>query len=189
MAVTELITRRRFTVDEYHRMAEAGILGEDDRVELLEGEIVEMSPIGWRHQACVDRLTQWLVPALQGRAILRPQGPIRLGEDSAPQPDLVVLRPRADFYAEGGPGPGDVLWLVEISDTSLRYDRDVKVPLYARYGIPEVWLVDLEGEQVLVYRDPRSEGGYRLAEVFGRGARLAPRAFPDLELAVDEILA
>jgi Uma2 family endonuclease len=189
MAVTELITRRRFTVDEYHRMAEAGILGEDDRVELLEGEIVEMSPIGWRHQACVDRLTQRLVPALQDRAILRPQGPIRLSPDSEPQPDLVVLRPRADFYAEGGPGPEDVLWLIEISDTSLRYDRDVKVPLYARYGIPEVWVVDLAEERVLVYRDPDPAEGYRSVQALGRGARLAPRAFPDLELAVDEILA
>ena len=189
MAVAELITRRRFTVDEYHRMAEAGILGEDDRVELIEGEIVEMSPIGWRHQACVDRLTHRLVPALQNRAILRPQGPIRLSSDSEPQPDLVVLRPRVDFYAEGGPGPEDVLWLIEISDTSLRYDRDVKVPLYGRYGIPEVWVVDLEGEQVFVYRDPRSGGGYRSARVLGRGARLAPQAFPDLELPVDEVLA
>ena len=188
MAVTELITRRRFTVDEYHRMAEAGILGEDDRVELLEGEIVEMSPIGWRHQACVNRLNQRLVPALRGRAIVQPQGPIRLGEDSAPQPDLVVLRPRADFYAEGGPGPGDVLWLIEVSDTSLRYDRDVKVPLYARHGVPEVWVVDLEGEQVVVYRGPRPEGGYRFAEAYGRGARVAPQAFPDLELVVDEVL-
>ena len=189
MVVTELITRRRFTVDEYHRMAEAGILGEDDRVELIEGEIVEMSPSGWRPQACVDRLTHRLVPVLQSRAILRPQGPIRLSSDSEPQPDLVVLRPRADFYAEGGPGPEDVLWLIEISDTSLRYDRDVKVPLYGRYGIPEVWVVDLAGEQVFVYRDPRPGGGYRSAQVLGRGARLAPHAFPDLELAVNEILA
>uniref|UniRef100_A0A831TF58 Uma2 family endonuclease n=1 Tax=Thermorudis peleae TaxID=1382356 RepID=A0A831TF58_9BACT len=189
MAIAELITRRRFTVDEYHRMAEAGILHEDDRVELLEGEIVEMSPIGWRHQACVDRLNRWLVPALRDRAILRPQGPIRLSPDSEPQPDLVVLRPRADFYAEGGPGPEDVLWLVEISDTSLRYDRDVKVPLYARYGIPEVWVVDLVEERVLVYRDPHPAEGYRSVQVLGRGARLAPQAFPDLELAVDEILA
>ncbi len=189
MVVAELITRRRFTVDEYHRMAEAGILGEDDRVELIEGEIVEMSPIGWRHQACVNRLNQRLVPALRGQAIVQPQGPIRLGSDSEPQPDLVVLRPRADFYAEGGPGAEDVLWLIEISDTSLRYDRDVKVPLYGRYGIPEIWLIDLAGEQVFVYRDPRPDGGYRSAQVLGRGARLAPQAFPDLELTVDELLA
>jgi Uma2 family endonuclease len=189
MVVTELITRRRFTVDEYHRMAEAGILGEDDRVELLEGEIVEMSPIGWRHQACVDRFTRLLVMALQDRAILRPQGPIRLSADSEPQPDLVVLRPRADFYAEGGPGSEDVLWLVEISDTSLRYDREVKVPLYGRHGIPEVWVVDLGEERVLVYREPDPGVGYRAVGVLGRGDRLVPLAFPDLELAVDELLA
>jgi Uma2 family endonuclease len=189
MAIAELITRRRFTVDEYHRMAEAGILGEDDRVELLEGEIVEMSPIGWRHQACVNRLTYGLITALRDRAVVQPQGPIRLGVDSEPQPDLVVLWPRADFYAEGGPGPEDVLWLIEISDTSLRYDRDVKVPLYARYGIPEVWVVDLAEERVLVYRDPDPAEGYRSVQALGRGARLAPRAFPDLELAVDELLA
>lgn len=189
MAVAELITRRRFTVDEYHRMAEAGILHEDDRVELIGGEIVEMSPIGWRHQGCVNRLAYQLITALRDRAVVQPQGPIRLSSDSEPQPDLVVLRPRADFYAEGGPGPEDVLWLIEISDTSLHYDRDVKVPLYGRYGIPEVWVVDLAGEQVFVYRDPRPGGGYRSAQVLGRGARLAPQAFPDLELAVDEILA
>mgnify|MGYP005848610191 CR=1 FL=1 len=189
MAVTELITRRRFTVDEYHRMAEAGILHEDDRVELLEGEIVEMSPIGWRHQGCVNRLTYWLIAALQDRAVVQPQGPIRLGPDSEPQPDLVVLRPRADFYAEGGPGPEDVLWLVEISDTSLRYDREVKVPLYGRYGIPEVWVVDLVEERVFVHRDPHPAAGYRSVRVLGRGARLAPQAFPDVELAVGDILA
>ncbi len=189
MTVTELITRRRFTVDEYHRMAEAGILHEDDRVELIEGEIVEMSPIGRRHQACVDRLTHWLVPALRGRAIVRVQGSVRLSDISAPQPDVLLLRPRQDFYATVDPGSDDVVLAIEVADTSLRYDQGIKVPLYARHGIPEVWVVDLAEERVLVYREPDPGVGYRAVEVLGRGDRLAPHAFPDLELAVDDLLA
>ncbi len=189
MVVAELITRRRFTVDEYHRMAEAGILHEDDRVELLEGEIVEMSPIGRRHQACVDRLTQWLVPALRGRAIVRVQGSVKLSDVSAPQPDVLLLRPRQDFYATVDPGPDDVFLVIEVADTSLRYDQGIKVPLYARHGIPEVWVIDLAEERVFIYRDPHPGAGYRAVEVLGRGARLAPQAFPELELAIDELLA
>ena len=124
-------------------MVDAGILAEDDRVELLEGDIVEMAPIGSRHAACVNRLNQLLSTRIAGPFIVAVQNPIRLGEFSEPQPDLAILRPRPDFYSESHPGPEDILLLVEVSDTSAEYDREVKVPAYGTAAIPEVWLVDL----------------------------------------------
>ena len=135
--------RRRFTVYEYHRMGEAGILHEDDRVELIEGELVEMTAIGTRHFACVNRLNRLLVGALGDEAIVSVQNPVRLNEYNEPQPDLAVIRPRD--YRLSLPGPGDVLLLVEVSDTTLAYDRSVKLPLYARAGIGVVWIVYLPG--------------------------------------------
>jgi len=186
-ATGRLPTTHRFTVDDLERMVRAGILREDARVELIEGELYDMNPIGWAHQACVNRLTELFVRTLHGRAIVQPQGPVRLSERSLPQPDLALLRPRTDFYAHGGPGPADVLLLVEVSDTTLAYDRDVKVPLYARAGIPEVWLVDLAGGQVLVFREPEHDG-YRDSRVYRPGDALSPQAFPDMSLAVDDLL-
>jgi Uma2 family endonuclease len=181
------LLKRLFTVEEYHRMAEAGILSEDDRVELLEGEITAMAPIGSRHQACVDRLTELFSAQVQRRAVVRVQGPIRLGERSEPQPDLALLRPRADFYAEAHPGSEDVLLVVEVAETSAAYDREVKVPLYARFGVPEVWLVDLAGEQLEVFRQP-SPQGYQDLRTLRRGEAVAPLLLPDLSLAVDALL-
>lgn len=152
------IERYRFTVDAYHRLGEAGILGEDDRVELIEGEITMMSPVGGRHAACVSRLTRLFVQQTGERAIVRVQDPVHLDERSEPQPDLAVLRPRQDFYASGHPRPEDVLLLVEVADSSLGYDRDVKLPLYGRAGIRELWIVDLDGEAIEVYRQPGRRG-------------------------------
>lgn len=180
------VTRRKFTVEEYHLLARAGILKEDDRVELVEGEIVEMSPIGSRHAACVARLTAW-AGRLQGRAVAWVQNPVRLGDFAEPQPDLALLRPRADFYAAAHPTPEDVLLVVEVAETSSDYDRQVKVPLYARWGIPEAWLVDLDRDHVEVYRDPSADG-YRHVRAVPRGERLAPAAFPDLSLQADDVL-
>ena len=181
------LQRRRFTADEYHRMAEAGVLRADDRVELVDGEIVEMSPIGSRHAACVDRLMVLLSRSLAGQGILRVQGPVRLDPHSEPQPDLSILRSRADFYASAHPGPGDVLLMVEVADASLRYDRDIKVGLYARAGIPETWLVDLQNERVDVFTQPTPQG-YRTSRQIRRGERLASQALPAASLPVDEIL-
>ena len=183
---TEL-QRRRFTVDEYYRMAETGILRHDDRVELLDGEIVEMTPIGSRHAACVDRLMELVQRCTEGRGILRVQGPIRLDVHSEPEPDLAVLKRRADYYASAHPGPGDVLLVVEVADASLRYDRDVKIGLYARAGIPETWLVDLQNERVDVFTEP-SPQGYRASRQLRRGERLASPALPAASLLVDEML-
>ena len=181
------LIRHRFTVEEYHEMARAGVLTEDDRVELIEGEIVDMTPIGLRHQATVDFLTRWLTLGCGERAIVRIQGPIRLGAHSEPQPDVMALAPRDDFYRTTPVTPGDVLLLVEVADTSLPYDRSSKIPLYARAGVREVWLVDLVRDRVEIYRDPGPEG-YRSLETRERSARLIPAVFPDLALGADELL-
>ncbi len=181
------VLRRRFTADEYHRMAQVGILGEDDRLELLEGEIVEMAPIGSRHQATVDRINRLFSGRAADAAVVRVQGPVRLAGDSEPQPDILLLRSRADFYATAHPGPEDVLLLVEVSDSSIEYDREVKLPLYARHGIPEVWIVDLDKEVIEVYTDPTAKG-YRGVSQLARGQTLSPQHISLLELAVDEVL-
>ncbi len=186
--MTVHLTRHKFTVEEYHRMAEAGILSEDDRVELIEGEIVEMAPIGSRHAATVKRLLALLLPVqVNGKGILSVQDPIRLAPDSEPQPDVALLKPRPDFYASGHPGPEDVLLLVEVAETTAGEDRAVKVPLYGRHGVPEVWLVDLSAEVVEVYREP-SSAGYRQVRRVGRGEVLVPQQVPDLRVPVEAIL-
>ncbi|MGH3665792.1 MAG: Uma2 family endonuclease [Egibacteraceae bacterium] len=179
--------RRRFTVEEYERMGAAGILGEDDRVELLDGEIVEMTPIGPRHAGCVNRLTRLLVASLGDRAVVAVQNPAHLSLRSMPQPDLVVARPRDDFYQLAHPTPADVLLLVEVAETSASFDRRVKTPLYARAGIPEVWLVDVTSRRVVVHRAP-GEGRYADVRTVRPGDRLAPQAFPDFVLTVADVL-
>lgn len=181
------VARRTFTVTEYERMASAGILNEDDRVELLEGEIIAMSPIGSLHAACVNRLNSLLTTAVGRAAVVSVQNPIRLTDFSEPEPDVALLRPRSDFYAQSHPTPADALLLIEVADTSLPYDRDTKIPLYARATIPEVWLVDLERETVTQYTRPSGEV-YREVNQAGRGRSLASPIIPGLILNVDEIL-
>ncbi len=181
------ILKRRFTQEEYQRMAEAGILSEDDRVELIEGEIVQMTPIGRRHAACVARLTHLFSTVVEGRAIVWVQNPILLTPDSEPQPDVVLLRPRADFYKEADARPNDVLLLVEVADASAGYDRTVKLPLYARAGVREVWLVDLQGESVEVHRQPAASG-YQDVRQLQRGGSVTAEAFPDLRFSASDIL-
>src|SRR5436309_1828637 len=140
-------TRRLFTVDEYYRMAKAGILNEDDRVELIEGEIIQLPPIGGPHGSIVIRLNWLFSDRLRGRAVISPQNPFRISARSEPLPDFQLLRPRADFYRRH-PEPPDVLLVVEVSDTTLAYDQRVKIPLYARSGVPEVWIVDIRADLV-----------------------------------------
>ncbi len=172
------VTRRRFTVHDYHRMGEAGILHEDDRVELIEGELVEMAAIGTRHLTCVNGLTRMLVRGVGDEAIVSVQNPVRLDEHSEPQPDLTVLRMRD--YRESLPVPEDVLLLIEVSDTTLAYDRGVKLPLYARSGIREVWIVDLRARgrrtsrrsvrrRLPAYRDRASRRDARAARPYRVG--------------------
>jgi Uma2 family endonuclease len=152
--------RHRITVHDYHRMAEIGVLAPDARVELIEGEIIDMALIGNDHQSVVDQLNRQLVTTVGERAIVRVQGSIRLNQWSEPQPDVVLLKPRPDFYrgAEFAFGT-DSLLVIEVSDTTLKYDRDVKVPLYARHGVPEAWVFDVKGNALLVYGDLR-DGRY-----------------------------
>src|SRR5882724_6121200 len=186
MAV-QLVTYR-FTVRDFHRMADAGIFHEDDRLELLQGEIVEMPPIGPGHASGVNRLMNSFLPLqVSGKAIISGQNPIRLDEYSEPQPDLALLKPRPDFYAREHPGPQDVFLVVEVMDSSTSYDREVKVPLYARFSIPETWLLDVEQGLIEVYRAPGPEG-YQQVRTLRRGERLSPQAFPDLIVTVDELL-
>jgi Uma2 family endonuclease len=182
---THEVTRRRFTVHDYHRMGEAGILHEDDRVELIEGEIVEMAAIGTRHFSCVNGLTRLLVRGVGDEAIVSVQNPVRLDEHNEPQPDLTVLRVRD--YRESLPVPEDVLLLIEVSDTTLRYDRGVKLPLYARAGIREVCILDLPGEVTECHTGP-SGSSYRNTERARRGQALAPLALPELTFRVDDLL-
>ncbi len=181
------LQRRPFTVDEYYRMADSGILTENDRVELIEGKIVQMTPIGSRHAACVSRLNETLVLRLGKQAIVYVQNPLRLDEFSEPEPDISLLKPRDDFYAESHPGPSDVLLVVEVADASVRYDREVKIPLYAKAGIPEVWIVNLPDKTIEVYRNP-VESGYEETSILRKGQALSPTAFSELEIRVEEIL-
>jgi Uma2 family endonuclease len=179
--------RRLFTVQEYHLMGEAGILNEDDRVELIEGEIIQMAAIGTRHATCVRRLIRQFRQLPEESAILDVQNPIQLTERTEPQPDLVLLQPRADYYETAHPVPSEVLLLVEVSDSTVNFDRDVKVPNYARSGIQEVWLWDLEVNCLEVYREPTANG-YTSMQKFERGEMVAPLAFPEFEVSVDFIL-
>ena len=180
------VQRRRFTVDEYYRMASAGILTEKDRVELIEGEIMLMAPIGSRHSVCVSALLERLMPAVRGRATLRPQLPLFVSSTTEPEPDIVLVSPSPKYWT-GHPRPEDVLLVVEVAETSYRYDRNVKLPLYARAGIADVWIVDLVHTAVEVYREPGPDG-YRSTQRLERGATVSPAAFPDVRITVDEIL-
>jgi Uma2 family endonuclease len=181
------LQRRLLTVDDYHLLIRAGSLGEDDRVELIEGEIIEMSPISPEHAGHVKRLNRLFSHRLGERALIGVQDPIALGGHTEPQPDLVLLRPRADDYADAHPGPGDVLLVVEVADTSVNYDRDVKMRLYAQAGIPEAWLVSLPDGWSEVYTEP-SPVGYLSMRRALPGTSIAPQAFPDVALAVSELL-
>lgn len=181
------IARRHFNVTEYYRMTEAGILSESDRVELIDGEVIEMSPIGSRHAACVDRLTQVFCLLVGQHFIVRVQNPIRLDEYSEPQPDLCLLQPRADFYAQAHPTPVDVLLVVEVADSSAGFDREVKLPLYAQASVPEVWIVNLPADTVEVYAQPAS-GKYQKALELKRGEVINSETIPQLSLAANAVL-
>ena len=179
--------RHRFTVAEYYAMADVGILAENDRVELLDGDIIVMPPIGDWHAASVDRFNTFMLPSLLGRAIVRVQNPTRLDDYSEPQPDVMLLRWRDDFYRGGHPGPADVLLLIEVSDTSVDYDRNDKLTAYARAGIPEVWIVNRQEQRIETYTDPQ-EGEYSTVRHTGRGESISPNAFPDVVLEINRVV-
>lgn len=181
------VTKRHFNIDEYYRMAEAGILSEDDRVELIEGEIIKMAPIGSRHAGCISRLNVLFNRQVGEPALVNVQNPVRLSDFSEPQSDISLLKPRDDFYSNEHLIPADVGLIIEVSDTSLEYDRDIKLPLYAASLILEVWLVNLVKDIVEIYREPR-DGMYREVRYTTRGESVSPKYNPNLTISVDAIL-
>ena len=179
--------RRRFNVTEYYAMAESGILAHGERVELLDGEIILMAPIGNRHQSSIDRLGERFTLALRERANVRVQGPLRLDDSSEVQPDVALLRRRDDYYATGHPGPQDALLAIEVSDSALDFDRNVKLPLYARAGIAEVWIVNRRDRRVETYAEPAGDA-YRSIRHYHAGESVAPAQFTDIALPVAQIV-
>ena len=188
MAVDVDTARRRFTREEYHRMAEVGILKPTDRVELIRGEIIETSPPGRRHRAFVDNLTQLLVVRLTGRGIVSVQNPVVLSNDTEPQPDLAIIHRRPVPYKEREAFAEDALLLIEVAETSLSYDRTTKLRLYAEAGIPEYWVVDCAAESIEIYRTPGA-GGYREVSRITGAPTVTLQAFPDVALTTAEIFA
>ena len=168
-------------------MAEVGILAPDARVELIEGEIIDMAPIGTRHGSVVDRLNQAMVLAAQQRAIVRVQGAVRLSNWTEPEPDIAVLKPRQDFYREAHPSPADLLLVIEVAESSLAYDRRIKVPLYARHGVPEMWLIDLPNQQIHFHRDPAGDQ-YREVSSSSTPGLMSIAALPGFSIDLSQVL-
>jgi Uma2 family endonuclease len=185
--MSAVMQRRRFSVEEYYGMGEAGILKPDERTELIEGEIYIMPPIGPGHAAGGSRAARSFHRRLGDRAVVRSRNPIRLSNDSEPQPDIVLARPDFDRYRAAHPRPEDIYLVVEVSDTTLATNRDVKLPLYARAGIPEAWLMNLRDDRIEVYRDPAPEG-YRSITLVPRDGAVTPLAFPDVTIPCAELL-
>lgn len=179
--------RRLFTIDEYEQMIDAGVFDEDEHIELIKGEIVKMAAIGLRHEGCVRRLTKLLERRVGDIAIVSVQNSVRLPAASQPEPDVAVLAWDDEYYSERRATPHDVLLLIEVAESSLRYDRTVKVPLYAVAGISEVWVVDLKGSRIEIYSDPVG-GQYERVKQVGRGETLQILAGSAATLTVDEVL-
>lgn len=184
----EPFERWRFTVDDFMLMGEVGIFNEGDRVELIDGEFIRMNPIGFGHSGRVMRLIQLFTGLLGTRIILNAQNPVQFRPRGQPQPDIMLLRPREDFYTTSHPTAADTLLLIEVSDSSLEYDRRTKAPIYAQAGIEDYWIVDLVNMQLLVFRQP-VDGVYRSVQALARGDTIGPLALPDVTIAVSEILA
>jgi Uma2 family endonuclease len=186
LAMSVQLLRRKFTVEQYHKMVDSGILSEEDRVELIRGEIIDMAAIGKKHAAAVRRLDKLLSAKLQERAILDTQNPVVLDDTSEPQPDVALLRPREDFYETAHPQAEDIFLLIEVADSTVKYDREVKIPLYAENNIIEVWLVDVNQQIVEVFREP-ANAGYQNIQTFPQNQTLSIKAFPDVNITVNEI--
>ncbi len=180
--------RRKLSAEQFERMGETGILDPKARVELLAGEMIEMAPIGSRHAAGVCYLARRFILAVGDAALVRTQSPLRLADDSEPQPDLLLLRPRPDYYRSAHPRPADVLLLVEVADTTLAFDRETKLPLYAQHGVPEVWILDVAAERLEICREP-GPGGYRRRLERQGTESIAPLALPAVALEVGTVFA
>ncbi len=185
-AESDVLTRYKLDVDKYRRLAETGILHEDSRVELINGELIEMAPIGVDHAGSVDSLTEALVLACAGKASVSVQNSVTIDQFSEPQPDFAISKLRADRYRTSRPGPEDLLLLIEVADSSLRFDRTVKLTLYASRGVAELWIVDLRRQVLEVYRQP-GEAGYRTMETFKPGDTVSLALAPDIAIAVNRV--
>jgi Uma2 family endonuclease len=186
MSATSVL-KRLFTVEEYYLMYESGVFANGERVELIRGEIIKMAAVGRRHAACVDRCNDVFAYKLGKKVLIRIQNPLALDNTSEPEPDVLLLKRKADFYESGHPRPADVFLLVEVADSTINSDRELKIPIYAEDGITEVWLIDINSACIEVYRHPTAEG-YQEFQKFYRGQNLSILAFPDLSITVDEIL-
>jgi Uma2 family endonuclease len=181
------LPHRKFTVDEYHHFIETGVFSPEERLELWEGEFIEMSPIGRKHASRVDYLVEWLIVITQRRFIIRSQSPIVLDDFSEPQPDICLLNRREDFYRQNNATANDVLLVMEIADTTVKFDRDVKFPRYASNGISESWLIDLENDRVEIHTQPTKKG-YKLVKILHRGDIAESTILPEIKILVDDIL-
>jgi len=186
MEALETVHRRKLSVEEFHRIGAAGILVEDDRVELIDGEMIEMAPIGTMHLAKVNRLSRMLSLAVRQEAIVSTQNPIALPPQNEPQPDIALLEARADDYEKGLPTAADVLLIIEVADTTLAYDRDIKIPVYARHGISEVWLFDIQSGSLLVHRDPGPKGYQRILTP-KKNETVSPLLLPSVKIDLAEV--
>ena len=181
----QLLTRK-FTVEQYHQMAEKGILHCEENVELIEGEIITMSPIGFRHAFVTNYLANWFSQQLKEKTFVSIQNPIYLSDRSEPQPDLALLKPTDNFYSDRLPNATDILLLIEVADSSLTYDREVKIPLYAQHKINEVWLINLTKNQLECYTNPINNS-YQNQTIFYASQQLSPLAFAELELSLERL--
>lgn len=181
------IALRRLSVQDYHRMAESGILQSDERVELLDGQMIQMAAKGTAHSAAVTRIERLLRQRLGDRVLLRFQDPVRLNDYSEPEPDVAVVQPNSLLYEDHHPIPSEVFLLIEVSDSALKFDREVKAPAYARAGIAEYWVLDVNARKLHVYRVPGAEG-YQSEAILSEALTVAPLAFPECVIAVREML-
>jgi len=181
------VAKHFFTVKEFERMGEAGIFSEDAHFELIEGEIVEISPIGSRHAGCVLFLSRFLNHAVRDMAFVSTQSPIQLNDLTQPQPDVALLRLRDDYYRSSHPKPENVLLLIEVADTTIDYDRRIKLPLYAGAGIPEVWIINLPAELIEIYAAPK-DGAYVAALEVKRDEQAQSQTISTLSIPAAMIL-
>ena len=183
--MTSELATKKWTLEEYHQLGAAGLL-QDGRYELLEGEIVEMSPVGTMHKACVRRLTKILPKIIGDSALLEVQQPLVVGGEE-PIPDVMLLKPDPDDYNDRDPAATDTLLIIEVADSTLKTDQTIKVPKYAQQGALESWVVDLNSDRVWVYREPK-DGAYTQIQAFERGTTLSPQQLPEVKLTVDQIV-
>lgn len=180
------LPRHKLSLEDFHQMGRAGIFRGDSRVELIEGDLIDMAPIGSLHASVVSTLSMFFARQVGELAIVSTQNPVSLPPDNEPQPDIALLKPSADRYRNALPAAADVLLIIEVADTTVEYDREIKLPLYARYGIPEVWLVDLRGGVLEIHLEPSSKGYCKLLRP-DRRETIAPALIKEVRLPLAEI--